>query len=100
MDWNLDNSLKTFSKRVAFLRKARGWSQERLALESGLARSYLGGIERGTRNLSLSNILKLSLTLNIPVSEFFPVFDPCSDLLPTLKETQEPYASPDQDSHP
>ncbi|MCE2681241.1 MAG: helix-turn-helix domain-containing protein [Burkholderiales bacterium] len=95
MDRERDNLLKAFGKRVAFLRKARGWSQERLALESGLARSYLGGIENGKRNLSLSNIIKLSLTLNIPVSEFFPISEQRSDLIPGLKETQEPYVSLD-----
>ena len=76
IDWNLEDSLKSFGRRVAFLRKTRGWSQERLALESGLARSYLGGIERGSRNLSLLNIIKLAVTLNVPVSELFPNPDP------------------------
>ena len=48
------------------MRKKRGWSQETLALESGLARSYLGGVERGQRNLSLVNICRLAETLNLP----------------------------------
>lgn len=51
------------------LRKERGWSQEQLALESGLARSYLGGIERGQRNIALLNICRLAETLGIPASE-------------------------------
>ena len=42
-----------FGQRVAYLRKQIGWSQEKLALESGLARSYLGGVERGQRNIAL-----------------------------------------------
>ncbi|WP_256324052.1 MULTISPECIES: helix-turn-helix domain-containing protein [Nitrosospira] len=50
-------------------RKKRGWSQEQLALESGLARSYLGGIERGQRNIALLNICRLAETLNVPASE-------------------------------
>lgn len=45
------------------LRKARGWSQEQLALESGLARSYLGGVERGQRNIALLNIVRLAEAL-------------------------------------
>ena len=52
-----------FGKRLAVLRKERGWSQEQLALESGLARSYLGGIERGQRNIALLNIVRLADTL-------------------------------------
>ena len=58
-----------FGKRLAQLRKKLGWSQEQLALESGLARSYLGGIERGQRNIALLNICRLAETLNVPVSQ-------------------------------
>lgn len=55
-----------FGRHLAGLRKVRGWSQEKLALESGMARSYLGGIERGHRNVSLKNLVKLAKSLNIP----------------------------------
>lgn len=61
----------TFGKRVAALRKARGWSQEQLSLESGLARSYLGGVERGQRNISLLNIYRLAESLSLPVATLF-----------------------------
>ena len=47
------------------LRKERGWSQEQLALQSGLARSYLGGVERGQRNIALENIFRLAKTLEL-----------------------------------
>ncbi len=57
--------LALFGKRLIALRKARGWSQERLALESGLARSYIGGIERGQRNIALYNICVLASTLGV-----------------------------------
>jgi transcriptional regulator with XRE-family HTH domain len=57
-----------FGRRLAALRKERGWSQEQLALESGLARSYLGGVERGQRNISLQNICRLAITLSVPPS--------------------------------
>jgi DNA-binding XRE family transcriptional regulator len=46
---------KVFGARLVELRKQRGWSQEQLALESGIARSYLGGVERGQRNIVLVN---------------------------------------------
>lgn len=58
-----------FGQRVAALRRARGWSQERLALESGLARSYLGGVERGQRNIALLNILRLAEALDRPPAD-------------------------------
>lgn len=60
---------KLLGGRLAKLRKERGWSQEQLALESGIARSYLGGIERGQRNIALLNICKLADTLGIEPSE-------------------------------
>jgi transcriptional regulator with XRE-family HTH domain len=57
--------LTAFGNRLVELRKARGWSQEKLALESGLARSYVGGIERGQRNIALYNICVLAETLGV-----------------------------------
>lgn len=63
------DSRKQFGKRLAALRKARGWSQEALALESGIARSYLGGVERGQRNIALVNICRLAVALKVRPSE-------------------------------
>lgn len=54
-----------FGRRLAELRKAVGWSQEQLSLESGIARSYLGGVERGQRNIALVNICRLAATLGV-----------------------------------
>jgi transcriptional regulator with XRE-family HTH domain len=61
--------LKLFGLHLVELRKSHGWSQERLALESGLARSYVGGIERGQRNIALINICILADTLGVAPSE-------------------------------
>jgi transcriptional regulator with XRE-family HTH domain len=61
--------LKQFGQRLTSLRKQRGWSQEKLALESGMARSYLSGIERGLRNVALINICTLADTLGLPPCE-------------------------------
>ncbi|WP_149196673.1 helix-turn-helix domain-containing protein [Luteimonas suaedae] len=44
---------RSSGQRLAEVRKAKGLSQESLALESGLSRSYLGGVERGQRNIAL-----------------------------------------------
>jgi transcriptional regulator with XRE-family HTH domain len=66
---NAKDPLVLFGKKLVQLRKARGWSQEQLALESGLARSYLGGVERGQRNIALLNICRLAEALNQPPSE-------------------------------
>lgn len=58
-----------FGKRVAYLRKQIGWSQEKLALESGIARSYLGGVERGQRNIALVNICRIAEALSVEPSQ-------------------------------
>jgi len=65
-----------FGTHLAQLRRAKGWSQEKLALESGLARSYLGGVERGQRNIALVNICKLAEALNMPPSSLMEFTSP------------------------
>ncbi|EUJ11154.1 putative transcriptional regulator [Methylophilaceae bacterium 11] len=62
---------KQFGQRLTELRKAKGWSQEALALESGIARSYLGGVERGQRNIALINICKLAEALETSPDDLF-----------------------------
>lgn len=64
-------ALVKFGQRLRELRTAKGFSQETLALLSGLDRSYVGGVERGQRNVSLVNILKLATALNIEPRELF-----------------------------
>lgn len=63
------DALLLFGKRLSTLRKNLGWSQEKLALESGIARSYLSGVERGKRNIALLNIVRLAKTLNISAKD-------------------------------
>ena len=55
---------KKFGSRVRDLRMAQGISQEVLAQKSGLHRTYIGGIERGERNISLVNIEKIAKALD------------------------------------
>jgi DNA-binding XRE family transcriptional regulator len=50
-------------------RQKVGMSQERLALEVGLDRSYIGGVERGEHNVALMNIIKISGCLNLSAAE-------------------------------
>jgi len=61
----VDSVLVRFGNRVRELRKKKGLSQEGLALESGLDRSYVGGVERGERNISQENIEKLAKALGV-----------------------------------
>lgn len=64
-----DPTLILFGMRLRELRKIKGISQEKLALQSDIARSYLGEVERGKRNIALLNIQKLADALGIEASE-------------------------------
>ena len=59
--------LKRFSDKVKRLRKSKGWTQEELAVQTGLHRTYIGSIERGERNVSLINVEKIADVLGVPV---------------------------------
>lgn len=67
-----DGNIKTFfGNRIRQLRKDRGWSQEDFAFRVDLDRSYVGGVERGERNISLENIELIRATLQVSLSELF-----------------------------
>lgn len=72
-----------FGRRVRELRKSRGWSQEAFALHVGLDRSYIGGVERGERNIGLENICLIAASLGVSPSNLFERWD----ALTTLQET-------------
>jgi transcriptional regulator with XRE-family HTH domain len=60
-----------FGQRVREVRTKKGLSQEALALACELDRSYIGGVERGERNISLLNIRKIADALGVSPREFF-----------------------------
>ena len=62
---------KSLARRIRFLRKKRGWSQERLAEEAGIHRVYLAGIELAQRNPSLKNLENIAKALGIPLPKLF-----------------------------
>lgn len=57
-----------FGKAVRALRMKRGLSQERLAELAEIHRTYIGDVERGTRNISLINMCRISEALSISLS--------------------------------
>lgn len=63
--------LLRFGRRARMLRKGHGWSQEAFARQCGLDRSYVGGVERGSRNISLVNVGKMAEALGVGVGELF-----------------------------
>ena len=60
-----------FGRGIRRRRQELGFSQERLAELADLLRTYIADIERGTRNLSLINIIKLSRALDLKPAELF-----------------------------
>lgn len=61
--------LVAFGQRIRQLLKSRGLSQENLAFSAGVHRTYVGMIERGEKNITLSNIRKMADAFGISVSE-------------------------------
>ncbi len=74
----MKEKLRLFGSNVRGLRQKKGMSQEALADAAKLDRSYDGGVERGERNLSLLNILKLAVALGVPPSLLLRDMD-CAD---------------------
>jgi transcriptional regulator with XRE-family HTH domain len=62
-----------FGRRVRALRVERGLSQEALADAADLDRSYVGGVERGARNISLVNIERLAKALRVVPAELLEI---------------------------
>lgn len=67
--------LLAFGQAVRDFRKAQGFSQESFAYYCGLDRSYMGGVERGERNITLANVERIILSLQLKPSEFFAALD-------------------------
>lgn len=65
------NVQKKFGSRVRQLRLAMSLSQEALAARAKVHRTYLGGIERGERNVSLQNIERIAEALGVSTGTLF-----------------------------
>jgi transcriptional regulator with XRE-family HTH domain len=62
---------KQFGLRVRDLRKKRGWTQEQLAQAAGRHWTYIGGIERGERNVTLQVVADIARALDVDIRELF-----------------------------
>jgi len=60
-----------FGKNLKRLRLKKGLSQEKLALNADIDRTYIPSIEKGERNVSIVIAEKLAIALNVPISELF-----------------------------
>ncbi|MBK9265742.1 MAG: helix-turn-helix transcriptional regulator [Polyangiaceae bacterium] len=68
------DDLERFGARVRAERERVGVSQEELADRAGLHRTYLGGVERGERNVGLLNVLRIARALGVAPSVLFKDF--------------------------
>jgi transcriptional regulator with XRE-family HTH domain len=75
-----NSQLSAVGARIRDVRVSRGFSQEGLAAEAGLDRAYYGSVERGERNVSTLNLIRIAAALGVEVS----------DLFPTMKELTNP----------
>lgn len=57
------------AENIVTLRRRLGWSQEELAYEAGLHRTFVAHVERGSRNIAIDNVEKLAGALNVEVYE-------------------------------
>ncbi len=60
-----------FGKRIQYLRKKKGWSQEEFAFECDINKNYLSDVERGRRNPTLKVLEKIAKGLGITLEELF-----------------------------
>ena len=58
---------------MRLIRAEKGWSQERLAAEADLNRTYLSAVERSEQNISLDNIHKISVALGVSASHLLDI---------------------------
>ncbi|RUR70986.1 helix-turn-helix domain-containing protein [Variovorax guangxiensis] len=68
-------ALTAFGEAVRRQRKALGYSQEAFADACEIDRSYMGGVERGERNLAMINIMRIIETLGMRPADFFQGMD-------------------------
>jgi transcriptional regulator with XRE-family HTH domain len=65
------NRVAAFGGKMKAIREGLGYSQERLAELAHLHRTYIGGVERGERNISLLNIWRIADALGVAPSVLF-----------------------------
>jgi len=82
----MENILKLVGSKIRDFRKIRGLTQDQLGEICGFHYSYIGGVERGERNVSLENLAKISTALNVEPAVFFQFDNPFIAEIPEDKE--------------
>ncbi|WP_053376059.1 helix-turn-helix domain-containing protein [Paenibacillus sp. FJAT-27812] len=76
---------KLIGQRIRQLRKAKNLTQEELGEKADLQSQYIGGVERGERNISLETLEKIIVGLKMTPAKFFAF----SELVPTSTSTKD-----------
>lgn len=83
--FNCSNARGVLAANVVSLRHSKGWSQESLAFEAGLHRTFIAHVERQARNISLDNLERIAMALGVDAYEL---------LMQPSAESPETLASP------
>jgi transcriptional regulator with XRE-family HTH domain len=67
-----DQRLKMLGQKIRQKREELNLTQDQMAHNAGFARSYYSGVERGVRNISAVNLIRLATAMNVEVGELFP----------------------------
>lgn len=76
--------------KIREIRKNKGWSQEKLGEKAGFHFSYIGRIERGTKNISLTVLGQIADALEVGIHQFFGYtyeYDKLSEKDEDIRET-------------
>lgn len=69
---NQKRILITIGNNIRKYRLKKGWSQEELAFECELHRTYIGAVERGERNITVLNLIKIKEKLDVKIGDLYP----------------------------
>ena len=80
MNKKKNQQLVAIGNKIRSHRIETGLSQEEFAVLAGLDRSYYGGVERGERNISVLNLIRIASSLNREVGDLFPSINKLNNL--------------------
>jgi transcriptional regulator with XRE-family HTH domain len=81
----MENARVLLGRRIRYLRKIKGMTQQKLGDEADMDYKYLGAIERGEKNPSIDNLAKIAAALNVDLHEIF-IFEHETDDTKELKK--------------
>lgn len=81
---------------MKLFRHEKGWSQEKIALEAGIDRTYLPSIEKGERNVSITVVEKLAIALGVEIKCFFDDSIKLNEPMNTIAHCTVEYITPNK----